>query len=221
MVTMRSRPPAASRTARLLPWFCLVLAAAPLLASDLPPVKDATSYPDVDLHSREHVAIAAEPFDTKEKCKVFRVDYLKYNFLPIRIIVTNLGDEPISLRDARIDFISAAGDRISAAEPEDVDRRTGSQYSRPASIPIGPIRIHPKGKNPDSKVQADFDEFEYASIVVDPHTTRAGFLFYDMQGLGGTPLHDAKLVFREVEDSGGHQLFFFEIPFDKYLAAPH
>jgi hypothetical protein len=221
MMTMRLPPLAASRTARLLPWFWVVLAAAPLFASDLPPVKEATTYPDVDLHGKEHVAIAAEPYDTKQKCKVFRVDYLKYNFLPIRIIVTNLGDEPISLRDARIEFISAAGDKIPAAEPEDVDRRAGAQYNRAASIPIGPIRIHPKGKNADSKVEADFDEFEYASIVVDPHSTRAGFLFYDMQGLGSTPLRQARLIFREVEDSSGHQLFYFEIPFDKYLAAPH
>jgi hypothetical protein len=220
MVSMRSRPLPAAARARLLILLCVGFAATPLLASDLPPVKDATAYPDVDLHTQEHVAIAAVPFDTKEKCKVFRVDYLKYNFLPIRIIVTNLGDQPISLRDARIFFIDAAGDEIPAAEPEDVDRR-GPQYSSPSQIPIGPIKIHTKAKNNDSKVKADFDEFEYASIVVDPHSTRAGFLFYDMQGLGGAPLRGAKLIFREVENSSGHQLFYFEISFDKYLDARH
>lgn len=221
MVSMRSRPSlAAARVLRTSSLLCVALAAVPLMASDLPAAKAATAYPDVDLHTREQVAIAAVPFDTKEACKIFRVDYLKYDFLPIRIIVTNLGDQPISLRDARIDFISAEGDKIPAAEPEDVDRR-GPQYSRPSQIPIGPIKLHTKPKNNDSKVKADFDEFEYASIVVDPHSTRAGFLFYDMQGLGGSPLHGAKLVFREVENSSGNQLFYFEIPFDKYLSAQH
>ena len=40
-----------------------------------------------------------------------------------------------------------------------------------------------------------------------------------MQGLGDTPLHGGKLVLRELRDSGGNELFYFEIPFDKYLEA--
>src|SRR6202034_3842230 len=103
---------------------CLLMGAMvpfSLAASDLPPAKDATAYPAVDFHSKEQVAIAAEPFDTTEKCKIFQVDYLKYRFLPVRIIVTNTGDQPISLRDARIFFISAQGDKIPAADPEDVE----------------------------------------------------------------------------------------------------
>ncbi|HEX4039170.1 MAG TPA: hypothetical protein VHX37_14025 [Acidobacteriaceae bacterium] len=220
MVTMRSRP-SSTMCARLLILLSFGFAAAPLFASDLPAVKAATSYPDVDLHTKEQVAIAAEPFDTPEKCKVFKVDFLKYRFLPIRIIVTNLGDQPISLRDARIYFIDGSGNRIPAAEPEDVERRITPHDSRGTNIPIGPIKLHTKGKDSDNKIEAEFDEFEYASLVVDPHSTRAGFLFYDMDGLGSQPLHGARLVFREVRDSSGNQLFFFEIPFDKYLAAQH
>ncbi len=61
--------------------------------------------------------------------------------MPVRLIVTNHGDRPISLRDARILFETAAGDRIQAAEPEDVERlmtrkeRAGQQDSpaRPAA----------------------------------------------------------------------------------------
>ena len=219
MVTMRSRPfPVVMRV--LLS--CLLLAAAGsvlLGESDLPPAKDATAYPAVDFHSKEQVAIAAEPFDTAEKCKIFQVDYLKYRFLPIRIIVTNTGDHPISLRDARIFFISAEGDKIPAAEPEDVERRVQPKDSRGHDIPVGPIKLHTKGSASDDKIEADFDRFEYAALAVEPHTTRAGFLFYDMQGLGDTPLHGGKLVLRELRDSNGNELFYFEIPFDKYLEA--
>lgn len=222
MVTMRSRPfTAAARALRCFSLLCMVLAAAPLFADDLPPFKEATTYPDVDLHQDEHVAIAAVPFDDPEECKFFQVEFLKYRFMPIRIIVTNLGDQPISLRDARIYFISAAGDRIPAAEPEDVERRIRPRDSRGTDIPLGPIKLHTKGKDSDTRIEADFDRYEYASIVVDPHSTRAGFLFYDMDGLGDTPLRGAKLVFREVENSSGHQLFYFEIPFDKYLDGRH
>lgn len=221
MVTMRSRP------ARPLPrTFILaaVLAAltAPAFGRDDPPAaKDAQAYPAVDVHAKEQVAIAAEPYDTKDKCKVFQVDYLAYHFMPIRIIVTNMGDRPISLNDARIYFVDAAGQRIQAAEPEDVERRVMPKDSRGHNIPIGPIKMHTKGKASDDKIEADFNQYEYAALAVEPHTTHAGFLFYDMDGLGTTPLRGAKLVLRELKNADGQQLFYFEIPFDKYLNAGH
>lgn len=201
----------------------LFTAALPASDHELEPAKDASSYPAFDAHAAEHVVIAAEPFDTKEKGKIFRIDYLKNGFMPIRLIVTNNGDRPISLVDARINFISAAGDRIPAAEPEDVERRmthvsnTGRKIPMPAPLPP----MGGKPKTPDSKIEQDFDEFEYAAIAVEPHTTRAGFLFYDMQGLGSTPLRGAKLTLRELRDADGKELFSFEIPFDKYLNAMH
>ena len=58
----------------------------------------------VEVHDEEQVAIAAEPYDTKEKESIFRVDYLGHGVMPVRLIVTNNGDRPISLRDARILF---------------------------------------------------------------------------------------------------------------------
>lgn len=186
-----------------------------------PPAKDATTYAAVDIHKDDQVAIAAEPFDTPEKCKAFRVDYLKYHFMPIRVIITNNGDKPISLSDARIHFYSAANDKIPAAEPDDVDRRVSLKDNKGHDIPIGPLKLHTKGKQTDSKIEQDFDQYEYAALAVEPHTTRAGFLFYDVDGLGSNPLHGAKLVLRELRDADGKELFSFEIPFDKYLNAQH
>jgi hypothetical protein len=220
MVAMRSCSLRVVLRRRQLLWLLLgIVVPLSIAASDPPPAKDATAYPDVDFHAKEQVAIAAEPFDTAEKCKIFQVDYLKYHFLPIRIIVTNNGDHPISLKDARIFFISSQGDKVPAAEPEDVERRVKPKDSRGRDIPVGPIKLHTKGSASDEKIDADFDHFEYAALAVEPHTTRAGFLFYDMQGLGDTPLHGGKLILRELRDSGGNELFFFEIPFEKYLAA--
>ena len=76
----------------------------------------------MEVHDDEKVAIAVEPYDTKEKEGIFRVDYLSHGVMPVRLIVTNNGDRPISLSDARILFMTAAGDKIQAAEPEDVER---------------------------------------------------------------------------------------------------
>jgi hypothetical protein len=219
MVAMRKRPLALPSRAACLVSVALLSALSPAAMGriDPPPAKDATAYPAVDVHPKEQVAVAAEPFDTREKCKIFQVDFLKYDFLPIRIIVTNQGDRPISLNDARIYFIDASGDRIQAAEPEDVERKLRPPSGRPSGIPIGPIHVPVKKSDSDSKIEADFNQFEYAALVVEPHTTRAGFLWYDMSGLGDTPLHGAKLSLRELKDADGQELWDFEIPFDKYL----
>ena len=219
---MRARPLCSCpRAIRLILLFLFAASITPLHASDLPAAKAATAYPAVDNHSKEQVAVAAVPFDTAQECKVFQVDFLKYRFMPIRIIVTNNGDLPISLKDARIFFISANGDRIPAAEPEDVERRVSARDSRGTDIPVGPIKIHTKGKASDNKIEAEFDHWEYSALVVEPHTTHDGFLFYDMDGLGDTPLRNAKLVLRELRNADGQQLFYFEIPFNKYLDAQH
>jgi len=223
MVTMPARPlRGESRSSRWLVVLLFLAASSMAWAnSDPPPAKDAMAYPAVDIHAQEQVAVAAVPFNTRDECKFFHVDFLKYDFLPIRIIVTNNGDRPISLRDARIFFVDAAGDRIPAAEPDDVERRVSARDSRGTDIPLGPIKLHTPGKDSDNKIEAEFDRWEYSALVVEPHTTHDGFLFYDMQGLGDTPLRGARLILRELRNADGHQLFFFEIPFDKFLDAQH
>jgi hypothetical protein len=198
----------------------VVWLALPALASDhtAPPVQPATSFAAVEVHDTEKVAIAAEPYDTKQKEAIFRVDYLSHGVLPVRLIVTNNGDRPISLRDARILFQTKSGDRIQAAEPEDVERlmtrkeREGGKIPMPGPIPA--IKLKPKASNKD--IEEDFNTFEYGALVVEPHTTRAGFLFYDVSQLDN-PLKGSKLHLHELRDADGKQLFYFEIPFDKYL----
>ena len=183
-----------------------------------PPVQPATTYPAVEVHDKEHVAIAVEPYDTKEKESIFRVDYLGHGVMPVRLIITNNGDKPISLRDARILFYTSGGDRIQAAEPEDVERlmtrteREGKKIPMPGPLPS--IKMKPKASNKD--IQQDFDQFEYQALVVEAHTTRAGFLFYDVSELNH-PLDGAKMHLHKLRDADGNELFFFEIPFDPYL----
>jgi hypothetical protein len=138
--------------------------------------------------------------------------------MPVRLIVTNNGNRPISLRDARILFLTAAGDKIQAAEPEDVERlmtrkeREGKKIPMPGPIPS--IKLKPKASNKD--IEQDFNTFEYQSLVVEPHTTRAGYLFYDVSDLDH-PLRGAKFHLHKLRDADGNELFYFEIPFDKYL----
>jgi len=207
------------RAVRVLPLLVFGLALPAAAIDHAPPrVQPATSFAAVEIHDNEKVAIAAEPYDTREKAAIFRVDYLSHGVMPVRLIVTNSGDRPISLRDARILFLTAAGDKIQAAEPEDVERlmtrkeREGSKIPMPGPIPA--IKLKPKASN--KEIEADFNTFEYQALVVEPHTTRAGFLFYDVSDLDD-PLKGAKLHLHKLRDADGKELFYFEIPFDKYL----
>jgi hypothetical protein len=198
----------------------LLWVALPAVAADRKPaaVQPATTFADVETHDDEKVSIAAEPYDTREKESLFKVDYLSHGVMPIRLIVTNNGDRPISLSDARILFMTAAGDKIQAAEPEDVERLMTQKERQGGKIPLpGPlpsIKLKPKASN--KEIEADFNTFEYQALVVEPHTTRAGFLFYDVSDLDD-PLKGAKLHLHKLRDADGKELFYFEIPFDRYL----
>ena len=207
------------KVVRCLPLLFIGLATSAVAGNrTAPAVQPATTYPAVEVHDKEHVAIAVEPYDTKEKESIFRVDYLGHGVMPIRLIVTNNGDKPISLKDARILFYTAGGDRIQAAEPEDVERlmtrtdREGKKIPIPGPFPS--IKMKPKASN--KAIEADFDQFEFQALVVEPHTTRAGFLFYDVSQLNH-PLEGAKLHLHKLRNADGQELFYFEIPFDTYL----
>jgi hypothetical protein len=183
-----------------------------------PPIQPATDFAAVEVHADEKLAIAAEPYDTKEKIALFRVDYIAHGVMPIRLIVTNSGDHPISLRDARILFITPSGDRIQASEPEDIERLMTRKEREGSKVPLpGPLpSIHLKGKATNKDIEQDFDTFEFQALVVEPHTTRAGFLFYDLSGLEH-PLQGGLLNLHTIKDANGKDLFYFEIPFNKYL----
>lgn len=183
-----------------------------------PPVQSADNYAAHENHPSENVMIAVEPFDTKEKASIFRIDYLSHGIMPVRLIVTNNSERPISLKEARILYVTPSGERIQAAEPEDVLRvmsqreRMGGHIPMPGPLP--PIKLKAKGSLQD--IQKDFDSLEYSAVVVEAHSTRGGFLFYDVSQLSN-PLRGSKLLLRNLRDTDGHELFYFEIPFDKYL----
>jgi len=149
----------------------VVWLALPAVATDHtpPPIQPATSFAAVEVHENEKVAIAAEPYDSKQKESIFRVDYLGHGVMPVRLIVTNNGDRPISLRDARILFQTRSGDRIQAASPTDVERlmtrkeREGGRIPMPGPIPT--IKLKPKASNKD--IEEDFNQFEYGALVVE------------------------------------------------------
>jgi len=182
------------------------------------PAKPADAYPANDTHPDERVTIAADPCDDPKLCAFFRLPYIEHGLLPIRVIVSNDSDQAISLADARMHFISANNDKIPAATEEDIDRRLSTLHNDQGTrIPIIPITVH----HPvDKKITQDDNEFGFQSTTVQPHSTLAGYLFYDIKGLDEPALKSAQLYVKMVQTKESKlELFAFSIPFDKWLAA--
>lgn len=214
-------------TSRLLSLLGLATLLAPVAHADkkreAPPVQPAGKYVAFDAHQAEQVTVAAEPCDDPKSCPFFRLPYLQHGFLPIRVIVTNDSDHALSLDEVRMQFISANSDKIPAALPEDLQRRlfstkqvTGRKIPLPAPIPS--ITLHDKPV--DKQITADDADFGFQGTTVNPHSTLAGYLFYDVRALDDPALKGAELYVKEIRTADTkHQLFAFQIPFDKWLAA--
>ena len=192
----------------------LTLCAGARAAGRPPEAAPAPEYADVDTHPNEHVSIAADPFDTEDQTHFFRLDYLKYGLIPIRIIITNTGDRPISLDDVRIQFLSAANDRLPAANPDEIDRRmndTSNPMDKKLKLPI-PL---PHGATHNQKIDQDMNDFGFPTTTVEPHTTLSGFLLYDISDVQKPALLGAQIYVKMVKDHDGNPLFPFTIDLDK------
>jgi hypothetical protein len=209
-----------SQTLRVIATTC-VLAASGLAASHKAPlVKPANQYAAFDTHPNEHVTIAADPCIDPDQCSFFRLPYVQHGFIPVRVIITNDGDTALTLTDVRIQFISAANDKIPAADLDEINRRLFNlkkSMNRPLPLPI-PIKIHHAPV--DKKITEDDADFGFQSTTVNAHSTLGGYLFYDIRGIDDPPLKGAQLYVKMIHTlDGKHELFAFTIPFDKWLAA--
>jgi len=145
--------------------------------------------------------------------------YLDRGFLPIYLIISNDGDAPISLIGLKAELVTAHKEKIASAGGDDLRRRfakVNSNPTAPSRLPIPLPRRVPKG----SISREGLDELERAPFqarAVEPQSTQAGFLFFDVRDLN-RPLPGAYIYVSGLQDSTGQELIYFEIPLDKYLA---
>jgi len=204
------------------PDFCRVLVllsvvgafALSLVAKDFvkPTAQPAKTYPAHDDHTNDKVAIAADPYDTSDKSKIFSVNFHEHGFLPVFFVVTNDGDQPISIANLQVTLTTASRAKLTPATSEDMFRRLSNPHeTTPIPIPI------PQKKVKGGLSQKERDEIETSQFVakaVEPHTTQSGFLFFDVEDLTA-PLEGARLYVTGVDDAKGTELMYFEIPMEK------
>ena len=182
-----------------------------------PVAKTAINYPAHDFHRDEKAAIAADPYDTPEKAKIFSVDFAAHGFLPVFFIVTNDSDQPISIANMEIKLITGNHSKLTPITPEDLYRRLSNPQ---ASTRPSPIPLPHKVKGTISKKEMDeIESSQFEARAVEPHTTQSGFLFFDVGGIS-SPLPGANIDITGVSDAKGNELLYFEISVDKYLNSP-
>ncbi len=211
------RPGFQSGFRRVLAVLCAVAAFAPCLAAKdfvKPVAQPAKTYPAHDDHTDEKVAIAADPYDTPEKAKIFSVDLHDRGFLPIFFVVTNDGSQPISIANIEIHLITADRAKLTPLSPEDIYRRLSNPQA--ATRPQSPLPL-PRNKVKGAITQKQMDEIEssqFAAKAVEPHTTQSGFLFFDVGDIPA-PVAGAHLDVTGVRDAKGTELFYFDIQMGK------
>jgi len=186
-----------------------------------PAAQPAKTYSFHDDHADEKLAIAADPYDTPDKAKIFSVDFHEHGFLPIFFVVTNDGGQPVSIANMQV-TLTVNRAKFTPISTDDIARRLTNPQANtnPAPNPL-PFPI-PRKKVKGTLSKKEMDEIEssqFAAKAVEPHTTQSGFLFFDIADLP-TPLANAHLYVNGVANAKGAELMYFEIAIGKELTPP-
>jgi hypothetical protein len=210
-----------SASKRLVPALCLLLLvlgftlaihAGDYKPPDLPQVFNAKTYPIHESHDNERVAIALDPYSEPDKADLLHVPYRKHDLLPVRLIITNDGNEPVSLKNLKIEFITAHNEKQEPATTEDIQRRMANQPRTQTTTPPLPLPIPRKSKGRVSgSTQDEIDYLQFKARAVEAHSTQAGFVFFDTSGMSD-PLRGSHIYISGIRNGDGQELFYFDLP---------
>jgi hypothetical protein len=197
----------------LIPALCLA-------AKDfvMPQAAPAKTYPANDPHPMEAVTVAVDPYDLAEKTTIFSVHYSELGFLPIFVVVTNDGNQPVELSGMKAQLVTVNRAKLAPANEDDIARRLTRPSANTNRYPIPFPTKKVKGGLSKQAIQ-EIDNAQFAAKAVEPHSTQSGFLFFDVSDIS-TPLAGAHFYLTGVRDAKGNELMYFEIPLEKYLSAP-
>jgi hypothetical protein len=205
------------------PFAFLLIAALLASAADTktfapPPAHHAKTYPAHESHDDEKVSIAIDPFDMPDKTKIFSINYQENNFLPIRLIIANDSDNYVMLNEVKVQYITLHRDKLEPATAEDIYRRFIHLKRNPGSGVPSPLPLPRKSPvTKDAKIAMnELVQAQFVPHPVDPHSIRSGFLFFDLTGID--PPEAGAHVYISGLKVGGKELFYFDIPMEKYLS---
>lgn len=183
----------------------------------MPSAQPAKTYLAHDEHPSEGVTVALDPYDMADKAGIFSVHYSDVGLMPIFLVITNDGNQPVSLSGMKAELITADRTKIPPATEDDIYRRIARP---PGNISQNPLPWPKKAKGSVSKdAMEEVQNAQFAARAVEPHSTQSGFMFFDVSGISA-PLAGANFYLTGVHDAKGNELMYFEVPLEKYLSAP-
>jgi len=208
-----------SRVAPIIPVAVLFLSMLCVAAKHfvMPTARPARSYPAHDDHTNEGASVGLDPYDSADKASIFSVHYNEIGFMPIFVVITNDGDQPISLNGSKAELVTHDRTKVPPATDDDIYRR----IARPVTgVSTNPLPWPKKTKGAVSKeAQDEIQNSQFAAKAVEPHSSQSGFMFFDVAGIDA-PLAGARFYLTGVHDSRGNELMYFEVPLENYLSAP-
>ena len=164
------------------------------------------------------VTIAADPYDNKEKLHAaFDVkDLEKIAILPVHIIVTNEGDDLISLSGLDVNLLDPKNRSLGPLPIEEVIRVIVTRGRSPSVTPrsTGPLPLprHDSIRGDAFEIETDFrNKALKEDTRISPKTTASGFVFFPLPDNQKT-LAGYKVYIPEVRNLRTRQnLLFFEI----------
>jgi len=184
----------------------------------MPPALPAKSYPAHDQHPLEVVTIAVDPYDLADKANIFSVHYGDIGFLPIFVVITNEGSEPVELSGMKAQLVTSNRAKLSPAADEDIARRLARPSANTNRYPV-PFPTKKVKGGLSKEAMEEIQNAQFVAKAVEPHSTQVGFLFFDVSGIS-VPLAGAHFYLTGVRDAKGNELMYFEVPLEKYLSAP-
>jgi hypothetical protein len=183
----------------------------------MPAAQPAKTYPAHDEHPGEAVTLALDPYDMADKASIFSVHYSDVGLMPMFVVITNDGDQPVSLAGMKAELVTVDRTKIPPATEDDIFRRIARP---PGNISPNPLPWPKKAKGSVSKDAMDeVQNSQFAAKAVEPHNTQSGFMFFDISGITA-PLAGAHFYLTGVRNAKGNELMYFEVALEKYLSAP-
>ncbi|MGB8009202.1 MAG: hypothetical protein WCF48_18900 [Terriglobales bacterium] len=204
-------------------WALLLLCAIASMAAKefvMPTARPARTYPAHDEHPLERVTVAVDPYDLEDKASIFTVNYRNNGYMPVFFVISNDGDQPVSLVDMKAQMNTKDRSKLYPASMDDLLRRLShpTRNDRQNTLPIPLPKKEVKG-GVSRKTWDEIEQAQFGAKAVEPHSTVRGFLFFDIQDIAN-PLPGASFYLMGVQDASGKELMYFEISMEKYLTAP-
>src|SRR5260370_19366874 len=104
-----------------------------------PPIVHARTCAAHQEDPQDKVTIAVDAYDGPPKSDIFTVEYQKYGLLPVQLIISNDGDDAISLKGLKVELETGRKAKLEALREDEVIERLFRH---------GQVRPHVQGPSP-------------------------------------------------------------------------